>query len=356
MVLLTAAPFARWQRAASPLACAGPRLETWIEKTIAAEGRRRAALEKEESAARGAEKLGQWATLVVSNLYRIDDDMKSIVVENWEDGGTPTELRFDPETTPKQQAEAAFKKARRMRRGSAVVAELIGQSDTRVHRLQGWRARALAIVQSDHQDEDDGEASDELRAVHAEILREAKRLQLKVDDGLRDLLEPRAGDVASGRGDGSLPRGSRGAKQAKALAPSSTKGWGGREFVSPNGIPILVGRNRAENEQLSLKISQTKPALAQDVWMHVRGSPGAHVLLALSRVQGHTASRSDLQPPPDECMQMAADLAAFYSEMRDENKVVVTFTSPKHITKPKGAYVLSPPLRSRVPPAYACGC
>ena len=44
-------------------------------------------------------------------------------------------------------------------------------------------------------------------------------------------------------------------------------------------MPILVGRNRKENEELSLRVA--KPA---DVWMHVRDSPGAHVILQLSQV------------------------------------------------------------------------
>ena len=34
---------------------------------------------------------------------------------------------------------------------------------------------------------------------------------------------------------------------------------------------------------------------------------------------------------------MAADLAAFYSEARDERKALVTYASPRHVTKPNGA-------------------
>ena len=60
------------------------------------------------------------------------------------------------------------------------------------------------------------------------------------------------------------------------------------------GVPILVGRNRKENEQLSLRVAREP-----DVWMHVRGVPGAHVLLQMSRVKGK-------EPPAEECMQMAA--------------------------------------------------
>ena len=87
----------------------------------------------------------------------------------------------------------------------------------------------------------------------------------------------------------------------------------------------MVGRNRKENEHLSLRVARDP-----DVWMHVRGCPGAHVVLQMSRVKGKA-------PPSDECLQMAADLAAFYSEARDEKKALVTYTAPRHITKPNGA-------------------
>ena len=75
----------------------------------------------------------------------------------------------------------------------------------------------------------------------------------------------------------------------------------------------------------------------------VRGVPGAHVVLRQSLVAGRP-------PPDDECLQMAADLAAFYSEARDENKILVTYTSPKHVNKPKGA--VRPRHRARACPPF----
>ena len=107
-------------------------LDSWLDGALSAERRKRASLVKEAEAARSAERLSAWATLVVANLYRIDDTATSVIVEDWENDGQPTELRFDPDAgTPRQQADAAFVKARRLRRGSAVVAELIKESEAR---------------------------------------------------------------------------------------------------------------------------------------------------------------------------------------------------------------------------------
>lgn len=207
-------------------------------------------MEKEAEAARSSERLSAWATLVVANLYRIDDQASSAVVEDWENGGKPTTLTFDPtKGTPRQQAEAAFTKARRMRRGSAVVGELVEQSLVREKRLLQWQSQASLLAK--------GESVDALDALRVQIMREARKLKLKVD-GLKELDGVDDVHKESSRG----PRGSRADTQQKALFGSNTPGWSGREFTSPHGVPILVGRNRKENEHLSLSICREP-----DVWM-----------------------------------------------------------------------------------------
>ena len=326
----------------APLACAAssgtessglaPVLAGWLDSTLSNERRKRASLAKEAEAARKAEKLGQWATLVIANLYRIDDRATSVVVEDWDNGGQPTELRFDQsDGTPREQADKAFVKARKLRRGSAIIAGLIEESEATEVRLMAWQARVLAAEEAQGSDADAA-----LGALRAEMLREAKKLKLKAT-ALERAAEGGGGGggggggaqgpgaAAGAGGAAQLPRGKRDVLQDAPLAPSRTPGWGGREFVSPGGVPILVGRNRKENEQLSLKVCREP-----DVWFHVRGVPGAHVVLQMSRVKGKA-------PPSDECLQMAADLAAFYSEARDETKALVTLASPRHVTKPKGA-------------------
>ena len=95
-----------------------------------------------------------------------------------------------------------------------------------------------------------------------------------------------------------------------------------RTYVAPSGKEVLVGRNSKGNEAVSLKIGQN-----QDVWFHVRGAPGAHVILR--QQPGETASAED--------MTFAADLAAFHSKLRTGGNVDVSFTSPKHVRKPAGA-------------------
>ena len=75
------------------------------------------------------------------------------MVEDWENDGEPTELRFEGKGTPKEQADAAFAKARRLRRGSAVLEDLLAQCAAAEQRVAAWTARL-----------DEGEDADALRA------------------------------------------------------------------------------------------------------------------------------------------------------------------------------------------------
>lgn len=88
------------------------------------------------------------------------------------------------------------------------------------------------------------------------------------------------------------------------------------------------GRNSRENEALTCQIAQHP-----DVWFHTADCPGAHVVLRLSTLGGREAAAEH----GDGCLQMAADLAAFYSDERENRKVLVSYTSPKHIRKPPKA-------------------
>ena len=95
-----------------------------------------------------------------------------------------------------------------------------------------------------------------------------------------------------------------------------------RVYTAPSGKEVYVGRNSRGNEAVSLHFGQD-----QDVWFHVRGAPGAHVILR--NQPGQTAS--------DEDLQFAANLASFHSKMRSDGKVNVSYTSPKYVRKPTGA-------------------
>ena len=95
-------------------------------------------------------------------------------------------------------------------------------------------------------------------------------------------------------------------------------------FTSSDGFEILVGRNNAQNDKLTLHTARGK-----DLWFHVQKAPGSHVVV-MSRGE-------DI---PDTTKQEAAELAVVYSSTFKAGaaaKVAVDTTEVKNIWKANGA-------------------
>lgn len=92
------------------------------------------------------------------------------------------------------------------------------------------------------------------------------------------------------------------------------------EFVSPSGLPVLMGRNNTQNDDLTLHT-----AAKTDIWFHTKNIPGAHVVLCTDG--SHT----------DEDILFAATLAAKNSKAAASSQVAVDYTPIKFIKKPNGA-------------------
>ena len=88
-------------------------------------------------------------------------------------------------------------------------------------------------------------------------------------------------------------------------------------LTSPDGLPILVGRNSRQNDEVTFQ-----RAKGDDWWFHARGVPGAHVIV---RAQG--------QPIPPDTIRCAAELAAYYSRSRGEADVAVDYTRRRQVRR-----------------------
>jgi predicted ribosome quality control (RQC) complex YloA/Tae2 family protein len=94
-----------------------------------------------------------------------------------------------------------------------------------------------------------------------------------------------------------------------------------RRFRTAHG-DVLVGRGAARNDDLTFHVA--KP---YHLWLHVRGVPGAHVVVPLRRNQ---VCSSDL-------LVDAAHLAAHFSDARGESIVAISYVARKFVRKPRGA-------------------
>jgi len=95
-----------------------------------------------------------------------------------------------------------------------------------------------------------------------------------------------------------------------------------REYQSATGDAIWVGRGGADNDALTFR-----HARGNDLWLHCRDAPGAHVVVPL---------RSSA-PVREETFLDAATLAAHFSKLADEEQVDVLYTNAKHVRRPRGA-------------------
>ncbi len=92
-------------------------------------------------------------------------------------------------------------------------------------------------------------------------------------------------------------------------------------FRSSSGFKILVGRNNVQNEKLSLK-SATK----NDMWLHTKDFPGAHVIIV-----------SEQKQISDDTIKEAAIIASVYSKASNSTQVPVDYTQVKNLKKPNGS-------------------
>lgn len=95
---------------------------------------------------------------------------------------------------------------------------------------------------------------------------------------------------------------------------------GPRRVVSREGFTILVGRNSRQNEQVTFEL-----AAADDLWLHARDLPGAHVVI-----------RNGGRPVSDETLQQAAGLAAWFSRGRGEAWVDVIVVPRRQVRRAPG--------------------
>lgn len=85
-------------------------------------------------------------------------------------------------------------------------------------------------------------------------------------------------------------------------------------------FPVFVGRNAVQNEQVTFE--RGKP---DDIWLHVRGLPGAHVLV-----------KSGGRSVPADVVRQAASLAAYYSSARGSPQADVVATERRFVKRAAG--------------------
>jgi predicted ribosome quality control (RQC) complex YloA/Tae2 family protein len=114
-----------------------------------------------------------------------------------------------------------------------------------------------------------------------------------------------------------------------------------KTFRSSSGLDLLVGQDDDSNDELTFRIAHQN-----DLWLHVSGAPGSHVILRCGEA-GVAPDRNSLKE--------AAALAAWFSKMRHGRSVTVSYCPARNVRKPRrakaGAATISGAKKMRVQPA-----
>ncbi|KAI8108413.1 hypothetical protein M9434_006439 [Picochlorum sp. BPE23] len=271
------------------------RMLSMLRKTVKSQHlkvtKKLASLENQLDSSDAAEATKLLGDLVMCNLHKIKPGAAEVEVDNWETGNKEV-IKLDPTISGVENAEALYKKASKLRRGSSKILPLIESCKGDMAYLEDTEVLLESL---------EGGTADEEIALLNQIESELVQQGFMKKKSIHVLKE-------------------KSQKKAKKASKSVSSDY--RRLKSPNGFDILVGRSSQQNDEITMRLA--KPG---DIWMHARGFPGAHVLLRCSPSQ--SVENSDLE--------FAANLAAYYSKGANLAKVDVIMADKKDISKPKGA-------------------
>lgn len=224
------------------------------------------------------EKYRKYGDLITANLYRLPQKTSIAELEDYEEmdeeGNCPTlRIELDSRLSPSANAQRFYKK----------------YAKTKTARVELTRQIEL------------GEGELEYIYTVFEALTRA--------ESPADLMEIRDELYRSGY-----------ASRMKSYASHKQKAPVVMQFVTPDGMRVLCGKNNLQNEYITHKLAEK-----HDYWFHAKQTPGSHVLLV-----------TEGREPTDLDFTTAAEIAAHYSKAEGAN-IGVDYLLARHIKKPAGS-------------------
>jgi len=252
-----------------------------LRRALARIDRRVDAIRSDLAKAKTARQAAERARLFVASAASAPRGAHVLEAIDWTRGAPETiEMPLDPSKGAPEQLAALFKYARRLTAGSATSLERLRATEIAG---DGLRALSLALATPDA----------DLAALEEQALALAPR------DYSRAVRTAIAAAKPHGR-------------------PPARPAY--RKFIGAAGRLILVGRDAARNDELTLHVARPR-----DLWLHVRNWSGAHVVVPLDK--GASC--------PADVLVQAAHLAAHFSDAREERLVEVTYTPRRFVRKPR---------------------
>jgi predicted ribosome quality control (RQC) complex YloA/Tae2 family protein len=246
-------------------------LLTTLRSALARVARRDLELRQATAEAARTGRLRQHGELLLTHAAQIPPGASEVTLPGYD--GTPTTIPLDPALSAAGNAQQLFKRYKRVRDARTTLASRLSEAEAE----RAYLESVLTLI------------------AHATTAEDLSDLRQELAD------------------EGYLRRSAR-----RPTRPSAKSGP--RRFSVEGGRLVLVGRTNRENDALTFKT-----AAPEDLWLHARGVPGAHVIL-----------KTDGKAPPEEAIRQAASLAAFFSQAREDASVPVDYTPRKYVRKLPG--------------------
>lgn len=226
--------------------------------------------------AENAGKYRIYGDVLTANLYKLSGGESVAILENYYEDGMPRiEIPLDSAKSPQKNAEIYYTKYRKFKTAKIKTQEQLTKNLAEIEYLESIQGSI-----------DIAETEEDLNEIRRELI-ENKYIR-EENNGKKNKRKPEKSEPLK---------------------------------FEYEGYEIYVGRNNKQNDFVTLKIAKT-----YDIWLHVKDSPGSHVIIKNQGV--------DI---PGGVIEHAASLAAYYSSAREQNKVSVDYCHKKNVKKPSGA-------------------
>jgi predicted ribosome quality control (RQC) complex YloA/Tae2 family protein len=251
-------------------------------------------LERDADAEAQALDLQRQGDLLKSALGSLRPGADQVLLEDFETGASVS-IPLDPALSPAENLQQIFKRARKARRQSQRAQQQLGEVREHLEELDSLRSDLAELGEAEDPDPADLDAFEARPAIRR----------------LLDRYFP------------APPREKTAAKKktwkiGKTEVPTRLQP---KRYRTSDGLEIWVGRSDEGNDLLT-----TRLARGRDLFFHLEGSPGSHVIL-------RTEGRGD---PPSESVLEASELAVHFSKQKSATRATVHIAPVKDVSKPSG--------------------
>ncbi len=225
--------------------------------------------------AKQAEKYKKSGDLITGNIYRLKKGAETLEAEDYFSNGETIRIALDKRLTPAANAQKYYKRYNKLKSAAEITGIHLKENTQELQFLYSEQISAL-----------NSETPLELEEIRFELVKAG-------------LITDKKGTKAKQKEEISMPH----------------------AFISSNGIAFYAGKNNRQNDLLTLKYAD-----GNDIWMHIKDFPGAHVII-----------RTEGKEVPPKTLEEAASVAAYLSRAKGADKIAIDYTQRKNVKKPGGA-------------------